>query len=98
MNWKTKKTFLLAVVLLAAFVLFTVFTANFDVKPIGPEGSSVGFAALNGAVFANLGTNQNWYRFTEILGYGAFLCPAGFAFMVKMTEGLVTMQARGIID
>ena len=39
------------VIALAAFVLFTFLIKVIDVKPIGPEGSKVGFAALNGFVF-----------------------------------------------
>ena len=36
--------------LLAAFLLFTLLVKIVDVKPIGPQGSRVGFAALNQAM------------------------------------------------
>ena len=42
----------LALSFLAAFALWTVLVRLVDVQPIGPEGSRIGFAAMNGAFHA----------------------------------------------
>ena len=59
---KTKgKLFGIAGMLLAAFVLWTVAVCRIDVQPIGPNGSSVGFAALNGWVHKLTGVHTVSY-------------------------------------
>lgn len=72
---KTKgKLFGIAGMLLAAFVLWTVAVCRIDVQPIGPNGSSVGFAALNGWVHKLTGVHMGLYVLTDWLG----LVPMGF--------------------
>lgn len=64
------------------FILFTVFTAlvkNIDVQPIGPDGSSVGFAALNGQVFERFGVHPFFYHLTGYLGILCILIAFCFA-------------------
>ena len=74
-----QKHFRKAVIMLAAFVLFTFLVRVIDVKPIGPEGSTVGFAALNGFVFRVIGQHVFFEKLTKLLGYFALLTAAGFA-------------------
>ena len=62
--------------MLAAFVLWTVLVCFVDVQAIGPEGSSVGFATLNGCVHDFTGVNMSLYIITDWLG----LVPIGVAF------------------
>ena len=53
------------------FLLFAIWTALVklvDVKAIGPDGSSVGFASINGFFSDLLGYNDMFYKLTEILG------------------------------
>lgn len=72
---KTKgKLFGIAGMLLAAFVLWTVAVCRIDVQPIGSNGSSVGFAALNGWVHKLTGVHMGLYVLTDWLG----LVPMGF--------------------
>ena len=71
----SKKGFLTAVCLLAAFVLWTVLVRFVVVERIGPLGSRVGFSALNGKVHAFTGVNMVLYSVTDWLG----LVPVGFA-------------------
>ena len=76
MEKKNKKALVWGASLLAAFVLWTVFVRFVDVQAIGPEGSSVGFATLNGCVHDFTGVNISLYVITDWLG----LIPIGVAF------------------
>lgn len=67
--------------LLAAFILWTVAVRFVDVKAIGPNGSSVGFAALNGYVHNAVGVHMSLYKLTDLLGYIPLLLVAGFALL-----------------
>ncbi len=68
-----------ALLWLVAFVAFTFLIRFVDVKPIGPEGSEVGFAALNGFVFRLIGQHEAFEKLTKLLGYLALLLGAAFA-------------------
>lgn len=63
----------------ALFIGFTIALKIVDLRPIGPEGSVVGFAAINGFFFKLLGVNDFWYQLTKLLGYISFLAAGGFA-------------------
>lgn len=63
----------------ALFLGFTIALKIIDLRPIGPEGSVVGFAAINGFFFRLLGTSNFWYQLTKLLGYISFLAAGGFA-------------------
>ncbi|MBQ6986776.1 MAG: phosphatase PAP2 family protein [Oscillibacter sp.] len=67
MEKQSKQKFLWAVCLLAAFVLWTLAVIRVDVQAIGPEGSSVGFAALNGAFHTLTGVHLALYNLTDLL-------------------------------
>lgn len=75
-----KKRIFVGVGFLAAFVLWTVLLSFVDVRAIGPDGSSVGFAALNGYVHERIGVNIPLYTITDWLG----LVPIGVAFGFAM--------------
>jgi undecaprenyl-diphosphatase len=78
MKKNCKAWFICAFALFAAFAVFTVLAAFYDVKPVGPDGSEVGFAALNLHVFQKLGAHMQWYDITEYLGYLALAVAATF--------------------
>ena len=65
--------------LLILFVLWTAAVRLFDVRPIGPNGSSVGFAALNGAVRELTGVHMALYTVTDWLSLIPLFVAIGFA-------------------
>ena len=75
-----KKRIFVGAGFLAAFVLWTVLVSFVDVRAIGPNGSSVGFAALNRYVHKFTGVNFHLYTITDWLG----LVPIGVAFGFAM--------------
>ena len=79
MKKKVKSSFIVTGLLFLLFVLFTVVVSTVDVRPIGPEGSEVGLAMLNGFVFQKLGVHLIWYSITDRLGVVALLTAFCFA-------------------
>ena len=72
---------------LAGFVLWTFLVVHVDVKPIGPLGSMVGFAKLNGFVHSLTGVNMGLYTLTDWLGLIPLGTAAGFA-LLGLTQWL----------
>lgn len=60
-------------ILLVLFVVFTLGVCLYDVCPIGPQGSQIGFAHVNEAVFSLLGQSSFWYALTKGIGLVAIL-------------------------
>ncbi len=79
MNKRVRINFYVTGVLFILFCLFTAAVQMIDVKPIGPEQSAVGFAAINGAVAGWIGVDLFWYELTDWLGIIAILAALGFA-------------------
>ena len=61
---------------LAAFALWTMALLLVDVRAIGPRGSAVGFATLNGFFHGLTGVHMQLYNITDWLG----LVPVAFGF------------------
>ena len=89
MEKKNKKRLVLGASLVVAFVLCTILVCFVDVRAIGPEGSSVGFAALNGFVHELTGVNWFLYTITDWLGIVPIAVALGFAIL-----GLVQLIKR----
>ena len=75
---KTKMLFIGAG-FIAAFVLWTVLVSFVDVRAIGPNETSVGFAGLNGYVHDLTGVNMRLYLITDWLGLVPIAVSLGFA-------------------
>lgn len=60
------------------FIMFTLAVINVDVQKIGPAGSEVGFAFINGPVHDALPVNDLFYQLTTFLGYLALLAVLGY--------------------
>lgn len=63
---------------LILFVIWTVLVRCIDVQAIGPNGSYVGFASLNGFVHKLTGVNMVLYDITDWLGLVPICFAAGF--------------------
>lgn len=78
-----------AIICSILFLILTVLVRIVDVKAIGPEGTSVGFATINQAVHELVGFNDFIYEITQLLGYFAILVAAAFALV-----GLIQLIKR----
>nr|WP_314461716.1 phosphatase PAP2 family protein [uncultured Clostridium sp.] len=63
----------------ALFILYTILLLYVDVKPIGPNGSLVGFATVNERLHSLFGVHMWLYNITDWLGLVAILVALGFA-------------------
>lgn len=84
-----KKMLFMGAGFLGAFVLWTVLVSYVDVRAIGQNASSVGFATLNGYVHNLTGVNMFLYTITDWLG----LVPIGVVFGFAVL-GLVQWVGR----
>lgn len=73
---KNKKILITGTAIIFAFIIWTFLVKTVDVKAIGPEGSYVGFASLNGFFHNLTGVNFDLYILTDWLG----LVPVCFMF------------------
>lgn len=84
MNKGNKKKIFCALCMLLLFVLWTVAVSVLDVQPIGPQGSTVGFATVNRYVHRVTGVNMSLYRITDWLGLIPIILVLGFALLGMM--------------
>lgn len=83
------KKWWLSLGLLCSFVVWTLLVSIVDVKAIGPDGSVVGFATLNGWFHALTGVHMTLYHITDWLG----LVPVAVCFVFAIV-GLVQWIRR----
>ena len=67
--------------MILSFILWTVLINFIDVKAIGPRGSFVGFATLNGFFHELTGVNMTLYTITDWLGLVPVFVALMFAFL-----------------
>ena len=84
-----KRSFFVATGTLVLFILWTLLVCFVDVRAIGPEGSFVGFGALNGAIHNITGVNMTLYIITDWLGLVPIVTALSFAIL-----GLVQLIKR----
>ena len=82
--WKKKRAFAnrlfaLGAACMVLFLIFIVLVKTVNVAPIGPQETSVGFSAINGAFHALTGFSKLWYLLAKGLGILAILVVAFFA-------------------
>ena len=74
-----RKSLIFGIIFIAAFFVWTLLVRFVDVQQIGPNGSSVGFATLNGAFRDFIGANMSLYVITDWLSLVPLLIAFGFA-------------------
>ena len=81
MKKEDQRNFCIATCMLFAFFLWTATIQFIDVQTIGPQGSSVGFATLNGFVHNLTGVHMSLYTITDWLGLVPLAFVMGFALL-----------------
>lgn len=81
MKNRKQRKFYAALGLLAAFILWTAAVRLIDVRPIGPQDTSVGFAALNRDIHSRTGVHMSLYTITDWLGLVPLSFMSGFALL-----------------
>lgn len=81
MKKQNQKNLYVAVCMLVLFVLWTVAVRLIDIKAIGPQGSTVGFATLNLLVHKFTGVHMSLYTITDWLGIVPFVLVIGFGIL-----------------
>ncbi len=81
MEKQIQKHLITSLGMLAAFVLWTVAVCTIDVRAIGPEGSEVGFGALNQWFHKLTGVHLSLYYATDYLSLIPLGIAAGFAIL-----------------
>lgn len=81
MKKQNQKNLYVAVCMLVLFVLWTVAVRLIDIKAIGPQGSTVGFATLNLLVHKFTGVHMSLYTITDWLGIVLFVFVIGFGIL-----------------
>ena len=71
------------------FAGFTYLVMTYQVSPVGPDGTNIGFSGINVKFHELTGVNMMWYEITDYLGYLAIGVAALFAL-----AGLVQMIKR----
>ena len=78
---RVRKSFIVSICLFTAFVLWTAAISFVDVRVIGPQGSSVGFAGINGYVHNLTGVHFSLYNITDWLGLVPLFVCMGFGIL-----------------
>ena len=78
MKNKGKKGLAAGVALLLAFIVWTVLILTVDVRPVGQNGTDIGFAAVNQWFHRLTGVHMRIYTVTDWLGLVPIVICAGF--------------------
>ena len=81
MKRKQKILFAFAFFALTAFALWTLALKITDLRPIGPQGSEIGFAGLNKSFHELTGVHMSLYAITDWLGLIPIACAGCFAIL-----------------
>lgn len=83
-----KKTLGLGVAFIVWFVIWTLLIQNVDIKPLGQNGTDIGFSTFNIWFHKLTGVNMNLYTITDWLGLVAiFVCLAfGIVGLVQLIK------------
>lgn len=70
-----KKTLFIGIILLVAFIIWTLLILTVDVQPVGQNGTNIGFATFNSWFHKLMGVHMEFYIITDWLGLvPVFVC------------------------
>lgn len=78
------------------FVTLAILLKFVNTAPIGPNESIVGFSTINGSIHNSLGSNDTWYKISEILGFVAIAIAGIFAILALIQ--LIKRKKLSLID
>ena len=81
MNRRERKGFMPGGVLLLAFVVWPVLIRTVDVRPVGVNGTNIGFAAINTWFHRLTGVHMGLYTVTDWLGLVPIAVCIGFGLL-----------------
>ncbi len=93
MKDKLTKNFCITGALLILFFIWTALVCTVDQQPIGPEGSVVGLAAMNGRFRDLIGEHMALYKMSSVLGVIPLLAVAFFA----VVGALQLLQRKSLV-
>lgn len=92
---RINKRLIASICFLTAFAVWTVMLYFVDVKQIGPQGSSVGFAGINGFVHKLTGVHWGLYHVTDWLGLVPVFVCMGFG-VLGLTQWIKRKSFRKV--
>ena len=95
MKNRIRKSFMSASWSFVAFVLWTVAVSRVDLRAIGPQNSSVGFATVNGFFHSLTGVHFLLYNITDWLGLVPIFVMVGFA-VLGLAQWIKRRQLRNV--
>lgn len=78
---KKKRNFFISTILILLAVVFTILVKVVDIKQVGVNGTTIGFATLNQFVFKTTGVNMIWYHITDWLGLVPIFMAMGYSLL-----------------
>ena len=81
MNKKVKIMWIMSALSALLFIGLILAVKLIDVGAIGPMGSEIGLASVNGAVKDAVGISEFWYELTELIGIGSIAVAGAFALL-----------------
>ena len=81
MKQRGKRGFISEAALILAFILWTILIQTVDVQPVGVNGTSVGFAAVNTWFHRLTGVHMGLYTITDWLGLVPIAVCIGFGLL-----------------
>jgi len=85
-----------SVIWFIGFLVFSGLVRHIDVQPIGPEGSTVGFATINKAVWDAIGVHLQFYSLTQYCGIVAI--GIAFCFALLGLDQLIKRKSLHYVD
>lgn len=89
---KNKKYFIAGIILICAFIIWTILIQIVDVKPIGQDETKTGFALLNSCFHKITGVNLSLYHVTDWLG----LIPIVFCLIFGITGFIQLIRRKNL--